>query len=135
MTGVHHPYSLISKAKPGGTLLHVNNSVTPRIIHRHSDEYARWSHVTLSAKGGPIVHIISAYCVRQTSENGTGPNTAYMQQEYRAMEEKGTHNPKPRAKFFSDLENYLAINVKAKDKLILSMDTNEPNHPGSALVQ
>lgn len=62
--------------QPGGTLLSINSSVSSRIVHRHADEYARWSHATLSAKGGSRVHIISAYRVCQTTENGTGPNTA-----------------------------------------------------------
>ena len=120
--------------QPGGTLLHINSSATSRIIQRHSDEYARWSHVILSAKGGSRVHIISAYRVCQTTENGTGPNTAYMQQ-YRAMSENGVRTPKPRKQFFTDLENHLAKHVKEKDKLILTMDANEPDHPGSELAQ
>ena len=118
----------------GGTLLQVNSSMSSRIVYWHSDEYARWSHVALSAKKGSRVHIISAYRVCQSSKNNAGPNTAYMQQ-FRAMAENRVQNPKPWAQFFTDLEQYQAQHVKAKDKLIISMNANEPYHPGSALLQ
>lgn len=56
-------------------------------------------------------------------------------QQFRAMAENGVRKPKPRTQFFTDLDQTLAQHVKAKDKLILSMDANEPDHPGSALAQ
>ena len=80
--------------QPGGTLLQINSKVSSRITNRHSDEYARWSHATMSAKGGSRVHIISAYRVCQSSEASAGPNTAYMQQ-FRAMSANGVRSPKP----------------------------------------
>ena len=66
--------------QPGGTLLQVQGGYTSRIVKRFSDKYGRWSHVIMSAKGGSRVHLISAYRVCQSTANGTGPNTAYMQQ-------------------------------------------------------
>ena len=56
-------------------------------------------------------------------------------QQFRAMSANGVRSPKPRARFFTDLENYLAKHVKEKDKLILTMDANEPDHEGSELAQ
>ncbi len=118
--------------QPGGTLLQINSSMSSRVIYRHQDDYARWSHAILSAKKGTRVHIISAYRVCQSSEHNVGPNTAYMQQ-YRAMAERGVRNPRPRQRFFHDLEAHLTKHIKPNDKLILSMDANEPDHLGSAL--
>ena len=120
--------------QPGGTLLQVQGGYTSRIVKRFSDKYGRWSHVIMSAKGGSRVHLISAYRVCQSTANGTGPNTAYMQQ-FRAMAEDGVRNPKPRTRFFADLETHMAKHVKDKDKLILSIDANEPDIPGNSFSQ
>ena len=102
--------------QPGGTLLQVDSSMSSRIVYRHADEYARWSHVALSAKKGTRVHIISAYRVCQSTETNAGPNIAYMQQ-FRAMADDGIRKPKPRTQFFTDLDKTLT-QVKANDKLI-----------------
>ncbi len=64
--------------QPGGTLLQINSGMSSRVLHRHNDDYARWSHAILSAKKGTRVHIISAYRVCQVSEHNAGPNTAYI---------------------------------------------------------
>jgi hypothetical protein len=71
---------------------------------------------------GPKVLVITAYQVSQTSAQGLGMDTFYMQQWRKLAKMKPKVNP--RAQFWEDLTGFITTAAADQIKLLLMLDAN-----------
>eukprot|EP00957_Ditylum_brightwellii_P128378 9791176-Ditylum_brightwellii.AAC.1 len=76
--------------------------------------------------------IILAYRVCGNTLDQAGPQTCWKQQ-WRCLRKKGYTNPDPRKIFFKDFNKFVAQRIEKDEELIIGIDTNEVDAPGSDL--
>ena len=85
-------------------------------------QLGRWSWMKFRGRQGTKVLIITAYQVSQTSAQGLGMDTVYMQHRRKLANSNATVNP--RAQFWADLTMFIQTATAAHTEVLVMMDAN-----------
>ena len=106
-----HHHGAVSSAKlhwpveyqPGGTAVSVRNQWATRFLGKGSDNFGRWSWLTVAGRGTTKITFISGYRVCDgATESEITSRTVRAQQEW-MYADCGTHNVDLRAQFVTDI--------------------------------
>ncbi len=113
--------------QPGGVCQGAVGPLVGGIDSTNNDSMGlgRWTYMTITCKHNCKLHIITAYCVSQSSLPN-GDNTAYSQQ-YCTMRRMGYEKSQPRIQFIQDLID-LVKTLNSTGEVIVMLDSNAPIH-------
>ena len=112
-----------SPFKMGGTITGTNGCWSGRIKNQGSDKLGRWSFISLEAKKGNLVTIITVYLPRKPSKEGGG-TTIYQQMQSDLLQYKGKLLD-PREELLKDLHTFMNKERRKGNTLFLMGDMNE----------
>ena len=109
---------------PGGSMLIATGTQVGRVSSQGSDDWGRYTWMTLEGKRDEGILVISAYRVSQTKGTRSGPITAYSQQISHMIRE-GDTTLDPRTRILNDLRQLITAKRSQGYRPILMMDANE----------
>ena len=112
-----------SPFKMGGTVTGSNGCWSGRIHKQGSDKLGRWSYLSLQAKKGNLVTIITVYLPRKPSKDGGG-TTIYQQMEADLLK-RDKKLSDPRKGLLEDLHKFLDKEKKIGSTVFLMGDMND----------
>jgi hypothetical protein len=136
-----HHHGAVSSAKlswsaqyqPGGTAVSVRNKWASRYLDKGSDQFGRWSWITLTGKGTTRVTFISAYRVCDgAAESSVTSRTVRSQQEW-MYASRGHASVNLRERFVNDITDLITEKQGEGHDIQLSMDANEASGPSSGV--
>ena len=117
--------SFDSPYQPGGTCSILVNKL---VGHYHSSAtdsiLGRWNIINLNISGGRVLSVICCYQTCHSNLSQAGPKTFFMQQ-WSLLRDKNIANPKPRDRFYKDLDKILTDLRLKNHSIILAGDFNE----------
>ena len=100
-----------------------NYRLGAKLLEKGSDtKLGRWSWMQFRGRHGTKVLVITAYQVSQTSAQGLGMVTFYIQQ-WRTLAKMKT-KVNPRAQFWEDLTHFITTATADQAKVLLMLDAN-----------
>ena len=109
--------------KMGGTATGVNGGWSGRMQKSGSDKLGRWSYITLRAKQGKMINIITCYVPRKTTNKGA-ETTIYSQMELDLLQNR-KKLLNPRKELIKDLKKVIIEENKKGNATILMGDMND----------
>lgn len=111
------------KLQRGGTSMVCNYRLGAKLMDKGCDSLlGRWSWMKFRGRQGTKVLIITAYQVSQTSAQGLGMDTVYMQHWQKLAKANAAVNP--RAQFWADLTMFIQTATAAHTEVLVMMDAN-----------
>ena len=138
-----HHHGAVSSARldwdhdyqPGGTAISVRNKWATRFLSKGSDDFGRWSWITLVGKGTTKITFITGYRVCDgANEAPITARTVRAQQEW-MYADRGFETINLRDRFTSDLTSLAKAFQASGHDLVIMLDANERSGQGSAVDQ
>ena len=107
--------------RPGGVMVWTHGINSGRVCDRSSDEYGRWSSLTMLQKDEQQTVFISAY---KTCKGSKLDGTGIASQQYRAMVRDGKRKKNQRQHFDDDLKQLIGHHYQQGKEVCLAMDSN-----------
>lgn len=108
----------------GGTLLMTHSNTIGRIVERGSDQWGRFSWMTLRGGRDEGILVVSAYRTPHRKNDKPGPFTAFTTQ-YESLRKLGVKDPDPRQRILDDLTRLIEEKRSTGFRPIIAMDANE----------
>ena len=112
-----------SPFKMGGTITGTNGCWSGRIKHQGSDKLGRWSYISLEARKGYLITVITVYIPRKPSKEGMG-STIYQQMQADILKYKGKLL-NPREELLKDLHTFINKERTKGNLIFLMGDMND----------
>ena len=120
-----------SYKKPGGTLMVTHGKTRGRVYQKGTDDYGRWSWLTLKGKTNTVT-IITLYQVGDSTDylTNTKKGCKTVRLQLYAMGLKDNRKGTPRDVFLQDLTSFVTQKQELSHKIIICGDFNETFKPG-----
>ena len=112
-----------SPFKMGGTITGTNGCWSGRIKYQGSDKLGRWSYISLEARKGNLITVITVYLPRKPSKEGMG-TTIYQQMQADLLQHKGKLLD-PREELLNDLHTFIKKERNKGNLIFLMGDMND----------